>query len=218
MKIFDLPTVPANDWDEHDVYAITSTIYPWTNGRFIVELKSKFDEPERSRMGIPQYQYYTVDQELIPVLTRRNQIPGNETFQSILADSNNENFYLNIPGKTLVTYPDLKHCDDSIKDKVLPIGGANFFRSENKAIIAGSTYVYSYSRLKLVQLFVKDLNIEMNEVAIFEFNGTSYSFNKMKLAGNGMVLNVAISFDELTACALIKRKKENWKVVLWDLE
>ncbi len=222
MKKFSIPGIyQSNPYDLQSYSFKNSKVYAWTEGKFVIQLEMHSDSREEGHNSIWS-PVYIIDQELIPVLTNRNQTPY-DTVAICASDDNKEFFiptYLPIGTRPLyLTVPGLQdagHNDEPYKFGK-PIGGNRSARSGDVAIIPGKLHSEEDSGL---DIFLHDIEVKKSEIAVIRFDNQFFDVRVMKIARDpkGTVTSTAISQDGLTACILIGYVAEPWEVVLIDLD
>ncbi len=94
MKRFFLPSIYGENRQKKDGngYAFfSSKVYPWTEGRFVVQMSLDHDTQYKTHNSVPM-PIYIASNELTPVFTAKNQLHGDA--YGLVSRDENSIFYL----------------------------------------------------------------------------------------------------------------------------
>ncbi len=200
-----------------------SRIYPTNNGEFVIKLCLNYSCRAPINLYHPEIfhvRFYTVGQDLKLITSTTQDVPNFTANLDYDLAINENKYYLcqgSIVGQQSYSFPDLIPQEINKRNLKFPRSGRVFFRSETKGILC-----FSYDGLSgcACDMFLKNVKFDKNDVILFDYHSdTSYTCKVMTLSEEEhRVAAVAISNDELTACALVGHESKPWEVVILDLQ
>ncbi len=205
-------------------------IIPWTESKFIINLEIKhpsmsarsrhFTNEHLQEFNLTRKQFYLVDNEMSPILTKWDQVPDyNPREKSIAIRKSQDGNLCFFHGFDQISLPLFPGNDGKATECVLAESGGYYHKKGKRALISG-TYQPTYTIRDFLKSIFVPVEITGDQLIQLDFHSdTSYTYKVMEITCKyGEILNVCVSNDELKGCALVSYHNRPWEVVIFDLE
>ncbi len=222
MKRFTIPmSSKLKRYSKHS--SIRLNLHRFEQSKFVLEFECPVGKENSNQ------QYFIIDNELIPFLTKRNQIPFTKedteigfkrVIRGTLRKDNEENLYTHC-GNNVYKIPNMEKMEfDSSKFSFAFHLAHIIEKSKNKGLILRSSY---QQHQRILNLLIGERKFENNEILLLNYYEDLVSSVKtMQIGSVGSRLDcVKISKDGMIGCIVVQNShtpENDWEVVLIDLE